>query len=122
MQLIHKSHQIHLITLRTALEVTDKIGSSTNIVDKCIGRVHIFLPPYPFPYLALLALRLGEVEEAIDLMEIEIDKGSFTQFWIRPMFQNEKAVRNHPRYLKLLKRIGLDDESVAELHRKLSFD
>jgi hypothetical protein len=66
-------------------------------------------------------LRLGEVEQAIDLMEREIDKKALTLFWIRPLFRNEDALRDHPRYLALLKRIGLDDKSVAELHRKMSF-
>jgi tetratricopeptide (TPR) repeat protein len=76
---------------------------------------------YPFPFFASLALKLGEVEQAIDLMEREIDKKAFTLFWIRPLFRNEDALRDHPRYLALLKRIGLDDKSVAELHRKMSF-
>jgi 2-hydroxychromene-2-carboxylate isomerase len=77
---------------------------------------------YPFPFLARLALKLGEVEQAIDLMEREIEIKAFTQFWIRPLFHNEEALRDHPRYLALLKRIGLDDESVAELNAKMSFE
>jgi TolB-like protein/Tfp pilus assembly protein PilF len=77
---------------------------------------------YPFPFFARLALKLGEVEQAIDLMEREIEIKAFTLFWIRPLFRNEEALRDHPRYLALLKRIGLDDESVAALHRKMSFD
>jgi tetratricopeptide (TPR) repeat protein len=77
---------------------------------------------HPFPLFARLALKLGEVEQAIDLMEREIEIKAFTLFWIRPLFRNEEALRDHPRYLALLKRIGLDDESVAALHRKMSFD
>jgi TolB-like protein/thioredoxin-like negative regulator of GroEL len=72
--------------------------------------------------ISKLALDLGEVEEAIDLMELGVEKNSWDQFWIRTYFRNEETVRDHPRYLALLKRIGLDDESVAALHRKMSFD
>jgi hypothetical protein len=67
-------------------------------------------------------LGLGEVEEAIDLLELGVEKNSWDQFWIRTLFRNEETVRDHPRYLALLKRIGLDDESIAALHRKMSFD
>jgi 2-hydroxychromene-2-carboxylate isomerase len=73
-------------------------------------------------YLALLALKVGELDEAIDLMEYEVEEKTFLQFWIRTLFRNEEVIRDHPRYLALLKRIGLDDESVAALHRKMSFD
>jgi TolB-like protein/Flp pilus assembly protein TadD len=69
-----------------------------------------------------LALSLGEVEDAIDLMEREVENKSWTQFFIRSYFRHNDAVKDHPRYLALLKRIGLDDESVAALHRKMSFD
>jgi tetratricopeptide (TPR) repeat protein len=71
---------------------------------------------------AQLALRLGEVEEAIDLMERAIEDKSWQQFFLKIVFRNDYVIKDHPRYLALLKRIGLDDESVAELHRKLSFD
>ena len=73
-------------------------------------------------YLAKLALKIGEVEEAIDLMEREVEINSFIQFWARPLFRNEPAIQNHPRYLALLRQIGLDDESVAELHSRMSFE
>jgi len=79
-------------------------------------------PRHGMIYLAKLALKIGEVEEAIDLMEREVEINSFIQFWARPLFRNEPAVQNHPRYLALLKRIGLNDESVAELHNRMSFD
>jgi tetratricopeptide (TPR) repeat protein len=71
---------------------------------------------------AKLALSLGEVEGAIDLMERGVENKSWTQFLIRNSFRHSDAVKDHPRYLALLKRIGLDDESVAALHRKMSFD
>jgi tetratricopeptide (TPR) repeat protein len=73
---------------------------------------------------AALALRLGEVEKAIDLMELEVERKGWAQFWAGSpfYFRHNDAIKNHPRYLALLKRIGLDDESVAALHRKMSFD
>jgi adenylate cyclase len=79
-------------------------------------------PPYGMLFIAELALKVGKVEEAIDLMEREVEINSFNQFWARPLFRNEPAVQNHPRFLALLKRIGLDDESVVALQSKLSFD
>jgi TolB-like protein/Tfp pilus assembly protein PilF len=69
-----------------------------------------------------LAVNLGEVEEAIDLMERAVENKSWLQFWIGSNLRHNDAVKDHPRYLALLKRIGLDDESVAALHRKMSFD
>jgi TolB-like protein/Flp pilus assembly protein TadD len=71
---------------------------------------------------AKLALVLGEVEEAIDLMELVVENHSWTQIWTRTWFRHNNAVKDHPRYLALLKRIGLDDESVADLNSRMSFD
>jgi TolB-like protein len=80
--------------------------------------------PHPSGRLivAKLALGLGHTEQAIDLMERQVDDHSWTYLYIRVLFRNDPAVKDHPRYLALLKRIGLDDESVAALHQKLSFD
>jgi TolB-like protein/Flp pilus assembly protein TadD len=69
-----------------------------------------------------VALSLGEVEEAIDLMELYVEQKSWLQFWFRTLFRHNDAIKDHPRYLAVLKRIGLDDESVAALHHKMSFD
>ncbi len=71
---------------------------------------------------AQLALDIGEVEEAIDLMERAVENKSWLQFYFRIRFRHNDAIKNHPRYLALLKRIGLDDESVAALNSKMSFD
>ena len=79
-------------------------------------------PPYGMIYFAKLALKVGEVEEAIDLMEREVEINSFNQFWARPLFRHETDVQSHPRYLALLERLRLDDESVAVLQEKLSFN
>jgi adenylate cyclase len=72
--------------------------------------------------IATLASSLGEVEGAIDLMEHEVENNSLSQLWSRIRFRHNDAVKNHPRYLALLKRIGLDDESVAALRSSMSFD
>jgi tetratricopeptide (TPR) repeat protein len=78
-------------------------------------------PGGPF-FISVLALGLGEVEEFIDLMERQVVEKRFTQLWSRMLFRNHEILRDHPRYLALLKRIGLDDESIAELHSRMSFD
>ena len=81
------------------------------------------LPPFGLISVARLAMRLGEVEECIDLMERAVEERSWSQFFsTRPEFKHNEALRDHPRYQAYLKRIGLDDESVAALHQKLSFD
>jgi tetratricopeptide (TPR) repeat protein len=72
--------------------------------------------------LARLALSLGEIDQAIDHMEWEVQQHSWHSIFIRILFANHDVLKNNPRYLALLKRMGLDDASVAELHRKLSFD
>ena len=79
------------------------------------------LPAGPF-FVANLALDLGEVEEAIDLMERQVVEKRWTQLWSRFLARAHETLRDHPRYLALLKRIGLDDESVAALNSKMSFD
>jgi tetratricopeptide (TPR) repeat protein len=84
--------------------------------------VEATLPSFGRMIIAQLALSLGEVEEAIGLMEREVEDKSWSQFLSRNLFRHNDAVKDHPRYLALLKRIGLDDESVAALHRKMSFD
>ena len=73
--------------------------------------------------IAALALELGEMEKAIDLMETEVERRGWTQLWARsPYFAKNDALNANPRYQQLLKRIGLDDDSIAELHKNLSFD
>jgi hypothetical protein len=74
------------------------------------------------PLAAQLALNLGEVDEAIDLVGRAVENKSWLQFYFRIRFRHNDAIKNHPRYLALLKRFGLDDKSVAALHRKMSFD
>jgi hypothetical protein len=69
-----------------------------------------------------LAVNLGDVEKAIDLMENAVDYNAWNQFWTASIHRHNDAIKDHPRYLAQLKRMGLDDESVAALHRKMSFD
>jgi adenylate cyclase len=77
---------------------------------------------YAVMVAAVLASSLGEVEEAIDVLEHEVENHSWNQLFIRLYFRNNQAFSEHPRYLALLERVGLDDKSVAELQDKLSFD
>jgi tetratricopeptide (TPR) repeat protein len=80
-------------------------------------------PPNGLYYIIALPLSLGEVEESIDLIERTVEERSWTQFWSKSAFiRNNEAVWGHPRYQALLKRIGLDDESVAALNSRMSFD
>lgn len=79
-------------------------------------------PPGGTFFISVLALYLGEVEECIDLLERQVVEKRFTQLWSRVLFRNNEILRDHPRYLALLKRIGLDDESIAELHSRMSFE
>jgi hypothetical protein len=71
---------------------------------------------------ASLALSLSEVEESIDLLERLEKGGSWIQFWSKLLPLQYETLREHPRYQALLKRMGLDDESVAALNRRMSFD
>ena len=79
-------------------------------------------PPHGLLQLAALAVDLGEVEQAIDLMEREVEEQTWSQFWARDYYRREEAVNHNPRYLALLRRIGLDDESVAALNARMSFN
>jgi hypothetical protein len=55
------------------------------------------------------------------LLERAEKGGSWLQFWSKLLPMENTAIRENPRYQALLKRMGLDDESVAALHQKLSF-
>jgi TolB-like protein/Flp pilus assembly protein TadD len=71
---------------------------------------------------AQLALSLGELEVAVDLMERAVESKAYTQFMTRVRFREHEALENHPRFLALLKRIGLDDESVAAMNSQYPSD
>ena len=80
------------------------------------------LTPVGMLYTAELAASLGEVEESLDMQEHLADSGSLLQFWSKLIYRNNQDIREHYRYEALLQRMGLDDESVAELHSRMSFD
>ena len=80
------------------------------------------LTPITMFNTAQLAVSLGEVDESIDLLERLEEGGSWMQFWSKLLSYKYVALREHPRYQALLKRMGLDDESVAALNRRMSFD
>jgi hypothetical protein len=69
-----------------------------------------------------LALALGDVEGAIDLMELVVEKRAFSIPWLRGLFRHNELLQDHPRYLALLERIGLDDASVAAIQAELGLD
>jgi len=76
------------------------------------------------PVTVYLALNLGEIEKAIDLMEIAVDQNKWNQFWTGKWLtvRQNKRLEENPRYLAHLRRMRLDDESLAELNKRMSFD
>jgi hypothetical protein len=74
----------------------------------------------PVSISCALALAVGEAEGAIDIMEVMVEKKAWSIPWLRAIYRHNDMLENHPRYLALLERIGLDDESVSELQEKLS--
>lgn len=72
--------------------------------------------------VAMVALALGNVEESINLLELLEERHSYLPFWSKFIPAAWGPIHEHPRYQSLLKRIGLDQQSVAELHEKMSFD
>ena len=92
---------------KTYLELAESIDSMT---------------PLAMFNMASLAFVLDEIEEGIDLLERLEKSGSWLQFWSKLILPVHESFRSHPRYKALLKLMGLDDESIAELHRRMSFD
>jgi TolB-like protein len=80
------------------------------------------LTPMALSNTAILAITLGDINGSIDLMERLEKSGSWVQFWIKLTPQENYTVLEHPRYQAILKRMGLDDVSVAALNEKMSFD
>ena len=70
---------------------------------------------------ALLAVSLGEIDESVVLMERLEKIDSWMQFWTKLLPAENSTIRDNPRYQALLKRMGLDDESVAALNERMSF-
>jgi len=70
---------------------------------------------------AFLAISLGEIDESIELMERLEKSGSWTQFWSKLLTIENASLGKNPRYQALLKRMGLDDESVKALNERMSF-
>jgi tetratricopeptide (TPR) repeat protein len=80
------------------------------------------LTPLALMYTAWLANTLGEIDESIELLERVEKGGSWLQFWSKLLPMENSTIRENPRYQALLKRIGLDDESVAALNERMSFN
>ena len=77
---------------------------------------------YAIMQAAALAAELGDVEAAIDILEHEVNIHSWNQLFIRTYFRHKEDFANDPRYLALLRRVHLDDQSIAELHRQMAFE
>jgi TolB-like protein/Tfp pilus assembly protein PilF len=69
---------------------------------------------------AVLAMTLGEVEDALDILESEIDKHAWTCMFIRIYFRNNESLKDNPRFLSILERIGLGDKSIIGLQGELT--
>ena len=112
-----------MVRARVALSYLSQgdYAKSREVYQELIGR-ELALLYQGLPITALLAIRLGEVEKGIDLMETAVDLNMWNQFFIASQGRNIEAIKDHPRYLALLQRMRLDDESLAELHRRMSFD
>jgi TolB-like protein/Tfp pilus assembly protein PilF len=80
------------------------------------------LTPLATFHAASLALLLGEIEESIDLLELLEKRASYLTFWSKLYPPNWGPIRENPRYQALLERIGLDDDSVAALNERMSFN
>lgn len=80
------------------------------------------LAPISLINTAILAFTLDEFDEGFDLLERLQKSGSWVQFWIKLLPLYFEIDSENPRYLELLKRMGLDEKSVAALNNKLSFE
>ncbi len=80
------------------------------------------LTPLALFNVAVAALVLGEMEEGIDLLELLEKRHSYLPFWSKLIPPDWGPIREHPRYQALLKRLGLDDQSVADLNNRMSFE
>jgi serine/threonine-protein kinase len=76
------------------------------------------------PVTTILAVNLGEIDTALDLMEIAVDQNKWNQFWTASwlMVRQNKGLEENPRYLAHLRRMRLDDESLADLNRRITFE
>jgi len=80
------------------------------------------LAPISLINTANLAFTLDEFDEGFDLLERLQESGSWIQFWSKLLPLYYESIREHPRYQAIMKRMGLDEESVAALNSKMSFD
>jgi TolB-like protein len=80
------------------------------------------LTPLALMNTAWLAISLGEIDESVELLERVEKGGSWLQFWIKLVPMENIAIRENTRYQALLRRMGLDDASVAALNKRMSFD
>ncbi len=65
-------------------------------------------------FLSWALIGTGQVEEGLSVLERAIDEGVFQVVFSRPYFLSDPEIREHPRFLRALERMRLDDESLRE--------
>jgi len=124
----------------TALSIMDNLPESLRKEPRIHGRVgvcHVLLgetdtareiydyviekTPYHYANMqaAALAMSLGEIEDALDVLEAEVEKHSWPIMFVRIYFRGDERMNSNPRFQALLERIGLDDDSVAQMRENL---
>ena len=91
-------------TLGHAYGVAGRRGEAQQVINRLLERSkHSYVAPY---YIALVYTGLGEKDEAFDWLEkaYEERESYFNLFKVEPVFD---SLRSDPRFLGLLKRIGL---------------
>jgi len=112
--------EIKAAITRSNAVLCDRI-TARRIYDELVASSDSLTPTALFN-IAMMAISLGEVDKSIDLMERLETGGTWMQFWIKLLPRECSAIRENPRYQALLKRIGLDDESVKALNERMSFE
>jgi TolB-like protein/Tfp pilus assembly protein PilF len=96
-------------------------GRARKIYDNLVASPDSMTPLAMFD-TAMLAISLDEIEESVELMERLERSGSWLQFWSTLLPMDNSTLRENPQYQAMLKRMGLDDESVAALNERMSFN
>jgi len=71
-----------------------------------LAKTHYVAPPQ----LAVIYLGLGDIENALDLLERGFDEKSFWMIYLKadPIYD---SLRNHPRFKNLMSRLAFPSES-----------
>ena len=66
-------------------------------------------------YIGDVTLGLGDIEEAIDWFERASEVHNYVKLWIPLGKADHTALWDHPRFQALLKKMNLDDASIAAM-------